>query len=128
MPSALLARVGTGRAIFPLRRDLAVLGQQVEVQIVNLLLLQLRQHELGPCVRVDQIGLGSVRQDLVLVLEVQTRRGELLHVVDALHAAGGLARRLDGWQQQRDQQAHDGDHDQQLNQREAMSGAIEPGR
>jgi hypothetical protein len=41
-----------------------------------------------------------------------------LEVVDALDAACGLARRLDGRQQERDQDRDDGNYDQQLDQRE----------
>ena len=47
------------------------------------------------------------------------RQGELLEVVGALHAPGGLAGRLDGGQQQRDQDAGDGDDHQQFDQGEA---------
>jgi hypothetical protein len=43
---------------------------------------------------------------------------ELLQVVDALRAPGGFPRRLDRRQQQSNQDADDGNHDQQLNQRE----------
>src|SRR5204863_2455519 len=49
------------------------------------------------------------------------RDPELLEVVDALGAAGGLARRLHGRHQQRDQHGDDGDDDQQLDQRETTS-------
>jgi hypothetical protein len=47
------------------------------------------------------------------------RHAELLEVVAALTAAGGLAGRLDRRQQQGDQHPDDGDHHQQLDQREA---------
>ena len=43
----------------------------------------------------------------------------LLEVVDALDPAGGLAGRLDGRQQQGDQDADDGDGDQEFDEREA---------
>ena len=51
-------------------------------------------------------------------LVVVQGQADLLEVVDALDAAGGLARRLHGGQQQRDQDRDDRDDDQQLDQRE----------
>jgi hypothetical protein len=42
--------------------------------------------------------------------------GELLEGVLALHPGGGLADVLDGGQEQPDQQADDGDHDEEFNQ------------
>jgi len=57
-----------------------------------------------------------------LVVVVQ-RKPELLHVVDALRAASGLASRLNRRQQQGDQNRDDGDHDQQLDQRESPTRA-----
>jgi hypothetical protein len=41
----------------------------------------------------------------------------LFHAVAALHAASGLARRLDGGEQQGDEDADDRNDDQQFNQR-----------
>jgi hypothetical protein len=49
------------------------------------------------------------------------RQANLLEVVDALHPSGCLARRLDGGQEQGDQNADDGDDDQQLDERETAS-------
>ena len=46
---------------------------------------------------------------------------DLLQVVDALGTAGRLAGGLDGRQQQGDQDRDDGDHDQQLDQRESAT-------
>ena len=66
-------------------------------------------------VRADRGG----RECPVDVVVVHHRQPQLLQVVDALRASGGLARRLDGGQEQRDQDGDDGDHDQQLDQREA---------
>ena len=50
-------------------------------------------------------------------------QAELLEVVDALRPPGRLARRLDGGQQQGDQDRDDRDHHQQLDQREGSSRA-----
>jgi len=47
-----------------------------------------------------------------------TGQAELLEVVGALHACGGLSDLLDGGQQQADEDGDDGDHHQQLDQRE----------
>jgi hypothetical protein len=47
------------------------------------------------------------------------RQGELLEVVLALGAGGGLAHLLHGGQEQADEEGDDGDHHQQLDQREA---------
>ena len=53
-----------------------------------------------------------------------TCANNLHQVVAALGPPGGLARRLDGRQEQRDQHGDDRDHHQQLDQREAMGSAI----
>src|SRR5205814_499252 len=44
---------------------------------------------------------------------------KLLEVVGALHAGGGFADLLDGGEQESDEDGYDGDHHQQLDQREA---------
>jgi hypothetical protein len=48
-------------------------------------------------------------------------QADLPEVVAALRAAGRLAGALDGRQQQADQRGDDGDHDEQLDEREAAS-------
>ena len=45
-------------------------------------------------------------------------------MVEALAAAGRFPRRLDGRQQQRDQDPDDRNHNQQFNQREAAPGIL----
>ena len=59
------------------------------------------------------------REGPVLVVVVHGGQRDLLEVVRALGASGGLAGRLDGGQQQRDQDRDDRDHHQKLDQREA---------
>jgi hypothetical protein len=49
------------------------------------------------------------------------RQADLLQVVRALNATGCLARRLDGREQQGDQNCNDCDHNEQLNEREASA-------
>jgi hypothetical protein len=50
------------------------------------------------------------------------READLLEVILALRAARGFAGRLDRGEQQRDQNANDGDDHEQLNQREGPIG------
>ena len=61
------------------------------------------------------------RRGLIDVHVVGDGQRDLLEVVDALRAARGLARRLDGRQEERDQDGDDRDHDQKLDQCEAAS-------
>ena len=63
----------------------------------------------------------SVGIDAVTALVIRERQAELLEVVDALSPASGLACRLDGRQQERDQDRDDRDDDQELDQGEAGS-------
>ena len=51
-----------------------------------------------------------------------TARSDLLEVVAATHPACGLARRLNGGQQQTNQDANDGNDDQQFNERKTRPG------
>jgi hypothetical protein len=48
------------------------------------------------------------------------RYAELLEIVLARAASGRLSRRLDRRQKQADERADDGDHDQELYEREAL--------
>jgi len=50
-------------------------------------------------------------------------QADLLQVVDALRPPRGLARRLDGRQEQGDQHGDDRDHHQKLDQRETARAA-----
>jgi hypothetical protein len=52
---------------------------------------------------------------------VVTGQTDLLQVVDALGAAGRLARRLHGGKQESDQNCDDGDDDQEFDQRESTA-------
>jgi hypothetical protein len=52
-------------------------------------------------------------------MKIEQPGADLFQVVLALGAVGRLADPLDGGQQQRDQDADDGDHHEQLDQREA---------
>jgi hypothetical protein len=47
--------------------------------------------------------------------------GQLFEIVGALAAGRRLSNLLDGWDQERDQDANDGDHDQQLDEREGAA-------
>jgi len=52
---------------------------------------------------------------------------DLLEIVLALHAGGGFADLLDRGQQEPDEDRDDGDHDEQLDQREGNSVASQLG-
>ena len=86
---------------------------------------QLPLVQRGPAGLVDDtwvdIPIGRVPHRVQVVLRGES---ELLEVVRALRAAGGLAGGLDGGQQQRDQDADDRDDHQQLDQGEAAALAI----
>src|SRR5262249_54588833 len=58
------------------------------------------------------------RQGLVDVVQVVGGQAELLQIVRTLGAVGGLADLLHGGQEQRDEDADNGDHHQQLDERE----------
>src|SRR5690606_24823647 len=59
----------------------------------------------------------ELRQNAVRVVVVVHCQADLLQVVAALGAAGGLSCLLDGRQQQRNQDRDDRDHHEQFNQR-----------
>jgi hypothetical protein len=55
---------------------------------------------------------------------VVQRQADLLEVVGALDPPRGLARRLDGRQEQADQDGDDRDHDQEFNQGKSTSAGV----
>ena len=57
-------------------------------------------------------------EGVVLIVIILGGQADLLEIVRALGTSGGLAGRLHGRQQQRDQHGDDGDHHQQLDQGE----------
>src|ERR1700722_8479309 len=61
------------------------------------------------------------REVFVVVFEIQTRQTDVAQIVLALSIVGGLAYLLDCRQQQTDQNGDDGDHHQQLDQRETAA-------
>jgi hypothetical protein len=60
-------------------------------------------------------------------LEVQGRQRKLLEVVPALRHPRRFSRRLDGWEQQGDQDADDRDNHQEFNQRKTATLAWSAG-
>src|SRR5205807_4940018 len=68
-----------------------------------------------------QPGVRQFRVGVVVVVEGQP---DLLKVVLATHAGGRLADLLHGGQQQADQNGDDGDHHQQLDQREGTPACV----
>jgi hypothetical protein len=59
-------------------------------------------------------------EPVIRVVVTVSRQGELLEIVLALGSAGGLAHLLHGRQQQTDEHRNNGNHDQQLDQGEAV--------
>src|SRR5262249_32964146 len=96
-------------------------------RLVQVVLLDVRQQEEMDRVPQRDGGGGERvrrvqgRELLVRAVVVMDRQAELLKVVGALHAGGGLADLLHGGEQQADENGNDGDHHQQLDQREAMA-------
>jgi hypothetical protein len=62
------------------------------------------------------------REPRVRVVVVVSRQPDLLQVVRALDASGGLAHLLHGGQQEADQHRDDGDDDEQFDECEALLG------
>ncbi len=67
--------------------------------------------------RHDHVGGREETMDVVVVV---LRQCDLLEVVATLNPPGRFARRLHGWQQERDQDRDDRDHDQQLDERKTV--------
>jgi hypothetical protein len=63
--------------------------------------------------------LEAGREAPVDAVVVVCGQAQLLQIVGALQAGGGLADLLDGGQEQADEDGDDGDHHQQLDQRES---------
>src|SRR4051812_11984687 len=68
--------------------------------------------------RGDYSFRSSLRKRLSARLEVQRGLGQLSNLVGTLRATSRFARRLNGGQQQRDQDSNNGDDHQQFDQRE----------
>ena len=115
-----------GPAVVPF----GVAAAEVEVdRVEDLLLFELREHRrLGTPVvpgagRVHVVG-GQRRPHREHVLRgvvIVHSHADLLEVVQALRAAGRLARRLHCGQQERDQDRDDSDHHQELDQGETVT-------
>ena len=67
--------------------------------------------KLRPVGQPEELHLGG-REDIVRACVVVQRQPDLFLVVDALNPPRRLAGRLDGGQEQRDQDGDDGDHHQ----------------
>src|SRR5262245_56453777 len=87
--------------------------------VVQVALLDVGQDEDVPAEPVRVAARHAARRELVhAVVVVVEGEAELLEVVAALHASGGLAHLLDGWQEKTDEDGNDGDHNKKLDQRE----------
>jgi hypothetical protein len=60
-------------------------------------------------------------KDAELVVVAVERYAKLPQIVDALAATGRFAGGLDGWQQERDEDADDGNDDEKLHEGEGLS-------
>ncbi len=58
------------------------------------------------------------------IVVVVKRDADLFEVVPALSTSSSFASRLNGWQQQRDQNRNDGDHDEQFDERKADASLL----
>ncbi len=102
---------------------------------VNIILLDVReQNGRGRLRHVNgagaagRIALAGVRQLGVRALEIVDGQADLLQVVLASAAGGGVADLLDRGEEQADQDRDDRDHDQQLDQRKRGPASVEGGR
>jgi hypothetical protein len=86
---------------------------------VHVVLFQIRQQERRPTpARIQSGGTIRGRERAVRTFVVVQCEGLLLQVVRTLRAGRGFPHLLHGGQQQTNQDGNDGNHDQQLDQRE----------
>src|SRR5262249_40251683 len=90
------------------------------VQVEELLLFDVRQEELPPAVLVG-LGQGGRREAVVGVVVVVQGEAELFEVVSTAPAVGSLAHLLHRRQGDGYRQPDDGDHHQELDQREGRT-------
>src|SRR5262249_12946144 len=117
--------------------DLAEAAAAAVVVVVEVVLLDVGQDQVEPAAAAGPVGrvqagrcvpqgvnrvvVAAAGKGLVGCVVVVGREGDLLEVVAALHAVGGLAHLLDRRQQQADEHRDDGNDDQQLDEREGTS-------
>jgi hypothetical protein len=95
--------------------------------VVKALLFHVGQHHEQPAGaviaggEVRRVGRVAVGELFALTLEIDAGQGELLEVVLALAARRGLADLLHRRHQQADQNGNDGDHHEQLDERERLT-------
>ncbi len=95
---------------------------------IDIVLLDERQQlrHAAPTLPIPGGAIAGGREHAILRLVVHDRQADLLHVIHALGTVRRFPCRLHGGQQQRDENADDRDHDQQLNQREAAIRVARP--
>ena len=132
-----LTRVPASRRVDGDRGDVAEPIRRIEVRevdrVVERTLLELGEHQGSERVqrpvaapdagRVPEIPHRIDGEAPELVLVIVQGQADLLEVVDALDPPRRLAGRLDGRQQQGDQDRDDRDHHQQFDQREGRSSS-----
>ena len=94
----------------------------------EIVLLDIGQKKDHPALARQRAGIGGrrphrCREEAARVVEVMQGEADLLQVVFALDAIGGLAHLLHGRQQQADEHGNDGNHHQQFDQSKANTWA-----
>ena len=101
------------------RNEAAVAGLVFAEAVVERLLFRERVNQ-APKGRAVPSDAGR-RETAASVVEVVDREPHLLHIVRALHSARRFASRLNGGQEQTDQNPDDGDDDEEFDKRKAAS-------
>src|SRR5436190_7357470 len=107
---------------------LGTVGQVKTDVLIEAALLQVRQNLAVNRPAVEEArwngwgGPQAAGENFVRGFEALKCEADLASVVAARHAAGRFASGLDGGQNKRDQNTNDGDHDEQLDEGEALAG------
>ena len=91
------------------------------VRCIDLRLLDVGKQPEGPRHAVLIPHVTARRIDLAGLLVITDAEAQLLEIVGTAHPSPSLAGRLHCRQQQADERADDGDHDQQFDEREALT-------
>jgi hypothetical protein len=70
------------------------------------------------------LGYTPWRQAIEIVVVIMQSNADLLEIVTATHAIGGLSYSLDGWKQKCHQQAYNSNHHKQLDERKSAKGIV----
>jgi hypothetical protein len=92
------------------------------ILIEYIALFDIWQYGIGPTVSIK---LDRARDPIIGIVKHMGSQAELLEIVFTLYTGGGLSHLLHRRQQEPDQDRDDGNHHQQLNEREPPSARIE---